>query len=297
MDVTIVANPVAGRGRAVALADRLLGELIAHSVHAEIVMPTRLQMRRVVSEAVERGPGAVVACGGDGTIHQVLQSVAGTDVAFGMLPAGTGNDIARELDVPAVTGLAYAIAAREFVRVDLAQCSTSDGTTEWFLGVLSTGFDSTVNERANRMRWPTGRAKYLAGVALELPRFTAREYRVRVDDVEFHGRGMLVCIANAGTYGGGMRVCPGARTDDGLLDITWVDEISTLEFLKVLPRVFNGTHVTHPAVRVLRGRDLHVEAPGQVAYADGERIGPLPVAIQVLPQALRVVSRRAPSAT
>ena len=257
---------------------------------AEIVSPPAGQTRASVRDAIARGVDVVVACGGDGTVHEVLQAVHGTGVAFAVAPCGTGNDIAGELDMPRRPhqSLALAIASGRTRWIDVGRVAWATGE-EIFLGVLSTGFDSAVNERANAMRWPTGRARYLASVGLELGRFRAREYRVDLDGTMHEGRALLVCIANAGTYGGGMRVCPDAAVDDGLLDVTWVEEIPKGEFLRVLPRVFRGSHVRHPAVHTHRCRSAHIEAPGQIAYADGERLGSLPISVSVQPGALRIV--------
>lgn len=284
---TIIVNPAAGRGRAGSVAGQLQGRLSALGVRAEIVQPVAGRTRDAVRERIS-GAAPVIACGGDGTVHEVLQAVMGTDAPFAIAPCGTGNDIASVLGMGHPGRLADAVASGRTRRVDAGWVGWAGGE-EHFLGVLSTGFDSTVNERANGMRWPTGRARYLASVAAELGRFRARRYTVEIDGQSLTGDALLVCVANAGTYGGGMRVCPDARIDDGALDITWVEDIPRTEFLRVLPRVFNGSHVRHPAVRTYRCASASIHAEGQVAYADGERIGPLPIHVAARPGALRVV--------
>lgn len=290
MSVAVFANRAAGRGASVRAAGELAAALAAHGIEASVVQPGAEHVERVVGEYVASGTSTIIACGGDGTVHRVCQRLVGTQTALGILPRGTGNDIAAALGMTGVTiqGLASSIAAGRVRAVDVARAQYEAGE-RWFLGVLSTGFDSTVNERANRMRLPLGPGRYLAGVALEIGRFRAKHYDVDIDSVRFTRPGMLVCIANGGTYGGGMRVCPAAQVDDGLLDVTWVDEIPTLEFLKVLPRVFGGSHVNHPKVHTYRATRVTVQASGQTAYADGERLGPLPVSAVLVPGALRVV--------
>lgn len=287
--VTIVVNPSAGRGRSRSVAGELQTRLATLGVAADIVQPAPGWTRQAVRERLAEGGGAtVVACGGDGTVHEVMQAVLGTDAAFGIAPCGTGNDIATVLGMRDPRRLAECIAGGRTRTVDAGWVSWGD-REDHFLGVLSTGFDSTVNERANAMRWPTGRARYLASVVAELGRLRARHYTIDIDGTPMSGQALLVCIANAGMYGGGMRVCPDARVDDGALDITWVEDIPRTEFLRVLPRVFNGSHVRHPAVRTFRCRSATIAAEGQIAYADGERLGPLPIRVDARPGALRVV--------
>ena len=289
-DVAIIVNPAAGRGRSRAVGTALQARLAMLGADARVIQPLPGRTSRAAREAAAQGAEVVVACGGDGTVHQVLQGVCGSGAALAIAPSGTGNDIASVVHAGRVSveRMAGAILHRRRRAIDVGSAQGESGT-EYFLGVLSTGFDSTVNERANAMRWPGGRARYLAGVAIELPRFSAREYEVDLDGETYRGRALLVCVANAGTYGGGMRVCPDARVDDAQLDITWVDDIAKADFLRVLPSVFSGAHVRHPAVRTMRCRRASIRAHGQVAYADGERLGPLPVDVCVQPGALHVV--------
>jgi diacylglycerol kinase (ATP) len=172
--------------------------------------------------------------------------------------------------------------------LDVGVARTSDGVERFFLGVLSTGFDSSVNERANALP-RLGGQRYTVAIARELASFRPLQYDVDIDGVPVRGPAMLVSVGNGPRYGGGMRVCPAAVPDDGLLDVTWLSAVSKATFLRVFPSVFKGTHVEHPSVRTYRGRSLFISAPGQIAYADGERIGPLPVQIDVRPGTLRVL--------
>jgi diacylglycerol kinase (ATP) len=296
-EVVLIANSAAGRGRSRGMALRAQAQLRALGVLASVELPdTPLATLECARTAVGAKARALVACGGDGTMNTVLQAVAQSRVPFAILPCGTGNDNARELSTP--TGVdtwtqAFSLAlGQDRVRtIDLGRAAAT-GDHRWFMGVLSTGFDSSVNERANRMSWPRGRSKYLVGTIAELQSFQPIRYRVRIDDTEHAEEGMLVCVGNGSAYGGGMRVCPAARLDDGILELTWLSRVPKPTFLRVFPTVFRGTHVQHPAVHTLRGRRFMIEGPGQVAYADGERIGPLPVEVEVVPGALRVLDLR-----
>lgn len=295
--VVLIANPAAGRGRSMHLAEQAANALQAQGVPAIVQAPQDVPAAQSCArQAMDDGARAVVACGGDGTMSTVLQAVAGSPTPFAILPCGTGNDNAQELGMPRrvdrwTQAVASALAAGRVRPIDLGRAATAH-SERWFMGVLSTGFDSSVNERANRMAWPPGQAKYLVGTLAELGSFSPIAYRVMIDEVEHSDHGMLVCVGNGARYGGGMRVCPQAQVDDGELDLTWLAQVPKATFLRVFPTVFRGTHVRHPAVRTMRGRRIQIDAPGQVAYADGERIGALPVRIEVAPAALRVLDLR-----
>jgi diacylglycerol kinase (ATP) len=169
--------------------------------------------------------------------------------------------------------------------VDLGR---ADG--RWFAGVLGSGFDSMVNERANRMSWPTGRSRYNLAILAELRVFRPVPFVLELDGERWETEAMLVAVGNGSSYGGGMRVCPDARLDDGLLDVTVLGPISKPEFLRVFPSVYKGTHVHHRAVTVRRARTVVLSSPGVTAYADGERVAALPVRCDAVPAALQVFS-------
>jgi diacylglycerol kinase (ATP) len=173
--------------------------------------------------------------------------------------------------------------------VDAVRC-TGGGDPRWFAGVLAAGFDAVVNERANGWRWPRGSARYTLAVLRELPAFREREYTLELDGVRHTTSAMIVAVANTAAYGGGMRIAPGARPDDGLLDVVVAGPIGRLEFARVFPRVFAGRHVDHPHVHVHRAAQVSVDTPGVVGYADGERIGPLPLRCEAVPGALHLLT-------
>ena len=291
VDVVLLVNPAAGRHRSATQARLIATRLHAAGLTSRVNRPSDPRaLQAAAAQAAASGARAVFALGGDGTIHWAVQGLAGTSTPLGVVPLGTGNDIASAIghDDPEARPLIDAVLAGRTRAVDLAHASL-DGVERAFLGVLSTGFDSTVNERANTLRWPGGTAKYLRAMLLELPRFTARGYRVVADGVETHGPGMLVTVGNGPAFGGGMKVCPHAVMDDGLLNLTWLGEVGMVEFLRVFPRVYSGTHLTHRAVRTLEAASIAIDAPGQVAYADGERLGPLPVSIRIASRSLSIL--------
>lgn len=291
----IIANPQAGGGRALQHGSVVARILRDGGVSCRLLHPsTATQTREAAAQAVREGVSAVIACGGDGTVHDVLQSVVGSDVPLGIVAAGSGDDVAGGLGLvtagPEDSGraLLQALRSRDAMRIDVGAVSTVEGESRYFIGVLSTGFDSSVNERANGMRRLAGQ-RYNVAIMRELASFRPLPYVVTLDGQAHTGEGMLVSVGNGPRYGGGMLVCPSARPDDGELDVTWLGPLTKTRFLRLFPRVYRGTHVQDPSVTTYRARELTIDAPGQVAYADGERIGALPVSVRVLPGAVAVL--------
>ncbi|MFI9212151.1 diacylglycerol kinase [Streptomyces sp. NPDC053253] len=300
-DITLFVNPTAGRGRGAHAAQPAAQALrdAGFSVRTLLGHDADDALRRA-REAVEAGTGALVAVGGDGMISLALQAVAGTRTPLGVIAVGTGNDFARTLGLPVRDPAAAARAAAELLKdtgghaMDLGRI-TGTGTSRWFGTVLASGFDSRVNDRGNRMRLPAGRFKYDLAILAELAAFRPVPYRLTLDDgrvVETDAT--LVAVGNGTSYGGGMRICAEARTDDGLLDVTVVGPCSRTTLIKVFPRVYRGTHLDHPAVTTYRVRSLTLDAPGITAYADGEPLGHLPLTVECVPGALRVLAPPAP---
>jgi len=220
-------------------------------------------------------------------VHLAVQALAGTGTPLGVVPTGTGNDVARSLDLPCRDPLAAAdrVIAGRTRRIDLAR--TGD---RWFVTVLAAGFDAVVNERANRMSWPRGQMRYNLATLVELPTFRPRRYTLDLDGVVRRTEAMLVAVGNGPSFGGGLRITEGALLDDGLLDVVLIRPMSKAGLVRTYPRLFAGTHTTHPAYEHHRVRRVTVAAGGIVGYADGERIGPLPLTVECAPGALEVLA-------
>ncbi|GGR29663.1 hypothetical protein GCM10010497_35080 [Streptomyces cinereoruber] len=316
-DITLFVNPTAGRGRGAQAARPALDALRDAGLSVRIVLGhDAADALRRAREAVADGTGALVAVGGDGMVSLALEVVAGTPVPLGIIAAGTGNDFARTLGLPVRDPAAAARVAAGILKdtggraVDLGRV-TSGGTAatgtsaagtatagagaRWYATVLASGFDSRVNDRGNRMRLPAGRFKYDLAILAELAAFRPVPYRLTLDGgriVEVDAT--LVAVGNGTSYGGGMRICADARTDDGLLDVTVVGDCDRTTLLKVFPRVYKGTHLDHPEVTTYRTRTLALDAPDTTGYADGEPLGPLPLAVECVPAALRVLAPDTP---
>ena len=288
--VVIVANPRAGGGRARDVAIAAQNSLSEAGIQVTLHLPTtREQLRTETAHACESKPAVVLACGGDGTVHDVLQSTIPTNTPLGVIPAGTGNDIARSLGLPGKTNqkffqkLAYSIHHHDFESIDASQI-TVEGKQQWSLGVISAGLDSDVNERANRMTHFRGTTRYILALLAELRAFPLHNYTVTIDSTKRTGSAILIAVGNGGQYGGGMKICPQADMTDGLLDITWVDPAPRRTVLRLFPLIYSGRHVNSPLVHTYRGSEISIESPDSMIYADGERIGPTPALIQVVPK-------------
>ncbi len=296
--IGLLVNPTSGRGRGAAVGVRARSRLAADGHEILDLSGSDLgdSRERAVAALAADAVDLVCVVGGDGMVHLAANLTAGRGIPFAIVPAGTGNDNARALGLPmndpeAAAGLVTLGRVRT---IDAGRCVLPDGSLRWWIGVLGGGFDSVVVERAARMRWPTGALRYPLAVLRELPTFAAIPYVVTIDGVRRETEAMLVAVANGPAFGGGMLVCPDAEFDDGLFDILILHQISIPAFLKVFPRVFRGTHVRHPRVEILRGRRVRLEADGIVAQADGERFARLPIEVEVVPGALRVVAPRLP---
>jgi diacylglycerol kinase (ATP) len=290
--IGLIVNPTSDKGRGAALGLEVAARLRAggHEV-IDLSDETAAGACDRAVAGIASGLDVLAVTGGDGTVNLGVNLCAGTETVLAIVAAGTGNDIARALQLPLhdAQGAAKVISGGTIRTIDAGRHTDTEGVQHWFAGVLGAGFDSVVNERANMWGWPKGRMRYNLAIARELPVFKPIPYVIEVDGVRHSTQAMLVAVGNGPSYGGGMQVCPDARFDDGLFDILVVHQISTFEFLKVFPKVFSGKHVGHPAVEILRGRVVRLEASAIVSYADGERFARLPMSCQNVPAALNVL--------
>lgn len=294
--IAVAINPQAsfGRRRGVGPAAVAALEAAGHRVHV-LAQPNYELLRRETETIVAQEPlDALVVVGGDGMVSLGVNVVAETDVALGIVATGTGNDMARTLGLPiddpdaAIAHLQDALS-RPPRRIDLGKVRHGELVT-WFGCVLSAGFDALVNERANRMTRPKGASRYTLSMVRELLTFRPIPYRIEIDGVASERSAMLISVANGRSIGGGMLITPDSELDDGMLDLFVVGAMSRFRLLRVFPKVFKGTHTALPEVSIVRARSVKLQAEGVIAYADGERVGPLPVEVTVVPAALRVLA-------
>jgi diacylglycerol kinase (ATP) len=279
----IAINPHSGNGRGATVAAKVTQFLSARNIaYQSMAAGSAEELTHLLTQELsEKKYKGVIAVGGDGLAHLVLQVCVPRHIPFAVVPAGTGNDFVRTLgwSLVGVEPLLQRVTTTEPSPIDLGNADS-----EWFGAILSTGFDSVVNERANRLSWPKGPQRYNLAIALELPRFTPIEYEITCDSKSFTTKAMLVAIGNGKSYGGGMNICPQAQLHDGLFDVVILEPVSKVEFIKVFPTVYSGAHITHPKVKSLRAQKVTITAKA-IAYADGERIGPAPISAECVKDA------------
>ncbi|MFD3594968.1 diacylglycerol kinase family protein [Nocardia sp. NPDC058640] len=305
--VLIVTNPHSGSGRGDGVTEAVLAELSAQGVDVTQVRApsadSSVAQVRTTLAGPDR-PDAVICVGGDGLMNVLLAAVAHSGVPLGLVPAGTGNDLARELGIPTDDPrAAVRILLGGRVRtLDLGRIESPDATPTWFATVVGTGFDARVTLRANGMRYPRGPLRYTVAAVAELLRGYTLPFRIEMSGlapgaldnppdqhVVIMTDAVMAPIGNTRTYGGGMLVCPEAEADDGYLDITVVGAVSRWEMGRLLPALSAGKRIDHPATKRYRARRITVSAPGGYATADGEPAGMLPVTVQAMPGALAVL--------
>lgn len=279
----VVINPHSGNGRGEAYATRVTRFLDErhfryHPVAASSAAQLSADLAALLASNHYEG---IISVGGDGLAHLVLQHAVPRNLPFAVIPAGTGNDFVRTLgwSVEKFEPFLERVISTAPSPIDLGNVDS-----EWFGAILSTGFDSVVNEKANSLSWPKGPQRYNVAIAIELPRFKPISYEINCDGNVFSIDAMLVAVGNGRSYGGGMNICPQAQLHDGLFDLVILEPVSKIEFIKTFPKVYSGSHITHPRVRTLRGKKISISADA-IAYADGERIGPAPVVAECVKDA------------
>jgi len=292
--IVVISNPASGGGSGARVAARAADLLRSRGCEVvELAGRDAVEAEALVGRAVADAPDLLVVVGGDGMVHLALQAVSGSDVRLGLVPAGTGNDVARYLDVPrGDVGAAVDVLLDGVERaLDVAVVERGPGSEDRrFLTVMAAGFDAVVNERANAMRWPRGQARYTLATLAELRTLAPIPYVLELDGRTEQLEATMVAVGNGPSFGGGLRITEGAELDDGLLDVVVIAPLSRRELVRTYPRLFRGSHVDHPAYTHHRVQRVRVEAPGITAYADGERLGALPVSVGVEPGALHVVA-------
>lgn len=284
-DVHVLANPAARKGAGAARHARVLEALRAAgaAVH-DLQAPDVEHARRALAEVVATGGGRVVLVGGDGLVHLALQELATTGTELALIPAGTGNDFAHALGLDR-GGLDEQIARALGPARPLDAIRTTHG---WVASVAGIGFSATVNERANALAWPRGAARYTIATMLVLPQLRAVSLTLELDGERLEVDTVMLAVANTSCFGGGMRICPDARPDDGLLDVAIIGAVPATTLLRVFPRVFRGTHVTHPRCTMRRARHVRLLDTTARLWGDGELVGAAPLELTAVPGAILV---------
>ncbi|HEX8464754.1 MAG TPA: diacylglycerol kinase family protein [Abditibacterium sp.] len=296
-EIAIVLNPRAGRGAGQKMRPRLEKWLAAESMDAQILVTEhRGHATELARAATGNGAEIVVAAGGDGTLGEVLNGIWGTNVKLGILPLGTGNDFARTLSIGADLELGLKVLKDGFSRrVDVGTVEI-EGKSRFFLNVAGAGFDSRCAMRINEHRPQilskmSGPSAYLVAVASELMSLKSAQLKLELDGKLIEERAVLCAIANAKSYGGGMKVAPDAQIDDGLLDVCLIKDLGALQFARAFPGVFRGKHIHHPKVEMFRASKVTLESePPLPVLVDGDIFGVTPAQFEIFAGAVEVVA-------
>jgi diacylglycerol kinase (ATP) len=282
----VLLGPDAGRGRAQGAA-LIVEQTIRDTGHdvADITGSNPAMSRAAARAAVAEGAERIIVVGGDGMTHLALQAVAGSDTVLGVVPVGTGNDFARAFEVGDAGDVRTAAARALGPPRPIDAIHTDRG---WVASVATAGFSGDVIARAGRLPWPRGPRRYTAATVLEIARLASRELRLVVDGQGHDLDLALLAVANTAWFGGGMQICPAARPDDGLLDVTTVGRVGRIELLTYLPRVFSGAHLDHPKTTTYRGRTVRVECDGLDMWGDGESLGTGSITFTAVPGAVNL---------
>lgn len=286
-EIAVLTNPTSGKGKGSKVATVVVPRLTdAGFAVRSLTGRDAEEATGLARQAVADGVETLVVIGGDGMVHLAAQELANSSTRLGLVPAGTGNDVARAIGVPRNDPIAATdiIIGGKVRALDLAKIGR-----RYYVTVLAAGFDAIVNERANEMTWPKGQMRYNLATLAELRTFSPIPYVLEVDGEQHRFDAMMVAVGNTESFGGGMQITKGAVPDDGVLDVVAIMPMSKVELIRTFPKLFSGAHVHHPKYRHFSGRSITVAAPGIVAYADGERMTSLPLTVDVVPQALRVL--------
>ncbi|HYU25057.1 MAG TPA: diacylglycerol kinase family protein [Thermoanaerobaculia bacterium] len=290
MHLKVIYNPTAGRGRVRRRMPEVEEQFRALGATVELYATTSADdLARAAAEASrDASVDRVVICGGDGSVHHAVRDFDLERGTFAMLPLGSGDDFATVCNVPKDLGRACEIAVRGAVReVDVA---LANGIR--YLGVAGLGFDSEVNEYANTIHYLGGSFVYVYATLRLLPRF--QPHRVSIDGAP-PAPIMFAAVGNSRQYGGGIRITPDAKIDDGLLDACIVGRTSRWQLLLTMPRAYTGAHVKKSFVEVRRAREFAFDAERPLkVYGDGEYMTTTPVKFGLEATRLRVVTGHSP---
>jgi diacylglycerol kinase (ATP) len=282
--VSLLVNPLAGKGKAISIAEELKGLLNELGAEVNLLIPeNRSKVVEIATDSVNSGIDRLVTVGGDGLINQAVNVLAGTGTTLGVIPVGTGNDFARSLGLDS-GGLFEQVqkVLSPAVEVDLIKCGSTFVATSTICG-----FPAAVNLRANALRFPKGSSSYTFATLMELPVMSPTFYKLKLDSESLEIKAAAVIVANSAYFGGGMKICPDADTSDGLLDVCIIGDVGKFDLLRSFLKVRTGDHVDHPKVSIYKASEIEITGTG-IIRGDGESLGELPMKIFIQRGAINV---------
>ena len=286
-NIRLIVNPTSGRGRGSTVAKQASQLLDKQGVTHEVIYSRSPDdPARLARESIRERTAAVVAIGGDGLVSQVAGELVETDTPLGIIPAGRGNDFARGLGIPLdIAGACATIVTGHQQRVDVGQANG-----RYFFSVAVMGFAAEINRKANTFTKLRVNALYSLLTVITIFTDEPQPFTVEYEGRRRRCYSWMIAVGNTWSSARGMALVPAARPDDGQLDACIINGMGKFELLlSVFPKVFRGRHLYHTGVDTIRGREMTIESDRPCdMYADGERIGPLPVILKAVPQALSV---------
>ncbi|HTS71642.1 MAG TPA: diacylglycerol kinase family protein [Terriglobia bacterium] len=288
MRTIILFNPSARRGKARRLLQRALEVFRQRGAAFEVRESQSAEhLVKLARAAGEEKPDLVVSAGGDGTHHYVINGILGSEAPLGLLPMGTGNDLPQGVGLPLdVSAAAAAMVDGRLREIDLARVGKVV-----YACIGGVGFDSIVTRYANEhAQWLSGRLAYTWSLLRCLSEYRPHPLGIVADGEVYLEQILFSVVGNNVSYGGGIRLAPRARLDDGLLDVCIVPYLHRLELLRWIPRAYHGEHLNHPRIKYFQARRITLDSSSRLElFGDGEFIQELPATIEVEPHALRVV--------
>lgn len=288
-DFLLIANPISGKGKGKVIAEKAYQQLTSNGRKGNLTLTTgRGDAFRMAQEGIQNGSRWLIACGGDGTIHEVVNAIAAkSEVTLGLIPCGRGNDFARALGIPKYPDQAIQVLlnGRPF-EVDVGRIGDM-----YFDTIATCGYDAEVSRRASEANVPfSGTATYVYAAITTLFSYNTPTARLEGDFGVFEGDILLAATGITPHYGGGFKIVPNAVMNDGLLDVCIIKPVSRLTVLRMLIKLFWGGHTSHPAVSIQRTKSLTIQTePPTLLYADGEKVGYTPATVELVERGLTVL--------
>lgn len=288
MAYCLILNPAAGRGEAARKKDMIIRALQQATPDIEVRITSAPGEARQIAREYRDSKQVVIAAGGDGTVHEVVNGLAGGSAVLGVIPIGSGNDFIKMLSLPKnIDSAVEVIRADNRWKIDLGKIND-----EWFSNGLGIGFDADVVVEANKIKRLRGFLIYLVAVLKTLRKFNNRQVKIKVDKAAVDKSIFMISVGNGSCQGGGFYLTPDARIDDGLLDFCVFDALNTTQIIRNLVKVFFGTHTRLPQVNVIQTTEMIIEAAeGIPVHADGEMLDlqAQRLKISIVPEALTVI--------
>ncbi|MHA2497152.1 MAG: diacylglycerol/lipid kinase family protein [Candidatus Hodarchaeales archaeon] len=295
----VVVNPTAGGGRSksrLPLIKQTLAKIGIEAEYEQTIGPR--DATRITRQAASgNNYDLIIAAGGDGTVNEVANGLIGSDIPLGCLPSGTGNDITSSFGIPMDTTAACLLLLRGKRRKMDVGCITHKRGKRFFLGVTGIGYDAEVTKAANELgkRFMTGTLPYMVAIFRVLRRFTPIEFEVAFGELKASFEAMLVSVGNGPMYGGHMKICPNAKLDDNLFDLTILGKVSRFHLMQLFTLVYSGKHIEHHSVGAKKIAEFTISSNrSTLVQADGEIIGHLPMKFETIPNALSVITGDTP---